>query len=60
MNKNDAPDPNNSSSLTLFRMSLFGAAHYICCTYAKMMKLSTVILYLKKIQKMNKSRDKPQ
>ena len=51
--------------LTLFRMGIFGAAHRwegrgqkgppslpkICHTYPTMMKLCTVILYLKKIQK---------
>ena len=46
--------------LTLFRMGLFGAAHgwgegkkvsllKICHTYPTMMKLGTVIPYLKKI-----------
>ena len=48
-----------SCILTLFRMGLFGAAHgwrgakspllKICHTYPTMMKLSTVIPYLKKI-----------
>ena len=47
--------------LTLFMMSLFGATHgwgepkdplpQICHSYPTMMKLSTVISYLKKIQK---------
>ena len=52
-------------SLTLFRMGFFGAAHRwgrakktsflpkICHTYPTMMKLGTVIPYLKKIQKSN-------
>ena len=57
--------------LTLFRMSIFGSAHgwrrvvqksiaplpEICHTYPTMMKLGTVIPYLKKIQKMYESRD---
>ena len=52
-------------------MGIFGAAHgwwrgggakrtpihKICQTYPTMMKLGKVILYLKKIQKMNQSRD---
>ena len=50
--------------LTLFRMGLFGAAHGLrreggkgpyfsktCHTYSTMMKLGTVIPYLRKIQK---------
>ena len=56
--------------LTLFRMGFFGAAHgwgggkkaplpKICLTYPTMMKLSTVIRYPKKIQKMYESRDTP-
>ena len=56
-------------ALTLFRMGFFGAAHgmggagkkaplpKICHTYPAMMKLGTVIPYLRKIQKMYKSRD---
>ena len=54
-------------SLTLFRMSLFGASHEwgskkyslpkICHTYPTIMKLDTVVPYLKKIQKKYKSRD---
>ena len=55
--------------LTLFRMGFFGAAHgwggpfwsplpKIRHTYPTMMKLGTVIPYLRKIQKMYKSRDK--
>ena len=52
-------------SLTLFRMGFFGAAHRwgrakktsllpkICHTYPTMIKLGTVIPYLKKIQKSN-------
>ena len=46
-------------------MGLFGAAHgwegskrpKICHTYPKIMKLGTVIPYLKKIQKIHESRD---
>ena len=56
--------------LTLFRMGFFGAAHgweggffgppfpKIRFTYPTVMKLGTVIPYLRKIQKMYKSRDK--
>ena len=57
-------------SLTLFRMGFFGAAHgwggggafcppllKIRHTYSTVMKLGTVIPYLRKIQKMHKSRD---
>ena len=56
---------------TLFRMGIFGAAHgwwgqkalpphpKICRRYPTMMKLGTVIPYLKKIQKIYKSRDTP-
>ena len=58
------------SSLILFRVDLFGAAHgwvgakktllpNICYTYLTMMKLSTVIPYLTKIQKNYKLRDTP-
>ena len=55
--------------LTLFRMAIFGAAHgwgggaksppfpYICHTHPTMMKLGTVVPYLKKIQKKYESRD---
>ena len=56
--------------LTLFRMGFFGAAHgwgrggafwsplpKIRHTYLAMMKLGTVTPYLRKIQKMYKSRD---
>ena len=56
--------------LTLFRMDFFGAAHgwggkgafwpplpKIPHTYPTMMKLGTVIPYLRKMQKMYKSRD---
>ena len=57
-------------TLTLFRMGFFGAAHgwwgpfwpphsKIRHTYPTMMKLGTVIPYLRKIQKMYKSRDTP-
>ena len=54
--------------LTLFRMGIFGAAHgwgggvplpKICHTYPTVMKLGTVIPYLKKIQKIYESRDTP-
>ena len=37
----------------------FGTAPGICHTYPKLMKLVTVILYLRKIQKIYKSRDIP-
>ena len=45
-------------NLTLFRMGLFRAAHWwllpkTCHIYSAMMKLCTVIPYLKKIQKIN-------
>ena len=57
--------------LTLFRMGFFGNAHRwggggggkkhplskICHTYPTLMKLDTVISYLKKIQKLHESRD---
>ena len=53
--------------LTLLRMGLFDAAHVlrrqkgplpkICHTYSTMMKLGTVIPYLKKIQKLFESSD---
>ena len=55
--------------LTLFRIDFLGAARRwggqkdplskICHTYPTMMKLGAVIPYLKKIQKMYKSRNKP-
>ena len=60
---------NNITLLTLFRMGFFGAAHgwtgddlfgplsKICHTFPIIMKLGTVIPYLRKIQKMYKSRD---
>ena len=41
--------------LTLFRMGIFRAAH----TYPTIMKLGTVIPYLKKIQKIYESCDTP-
>ena len=56
-------------ALTLFRMGFFGASHEwgggafwlrlpkICHTHPTMMKLGTVIPYLRKIQKKYKSRD---
>ena len=50
-------------ALTLFRMGFLGAARgwgggaKIRHIYPTMMKLGTVILYLRKIQKMYKSRD---
>ena len=58
-------------SLTLFRMGFFGAAHglgrggakgplpKICHTYPTMVKLGTIIPYLKDTQKMYESRDTP-
>ena len=57
-------------SLTLFKMGIFGAGHgwggpkrppvpKICHTYPTMMKLGTVIPYLKKIHKIYESRDTP-
>ena len=58
-----------ASTLTLFRMGIFGAAHgwewrvksfpipKICHIYPTMMKLGRVIRYLKKIQKIYESRD---
>ena len=59
------------SALSLFRMDFFWAAHgrrgggggqkdplpKICHTYPTIMKLGTVIPYLKKIQKLYESRD---
>ena len=56
--------------LTQFRMDLFGAAHgwrglkrpslsKTCHTYLTLMKLGTVIPYLKKTQKIHKLRDTP-
>ena len=63
---------NNSFHVTLFRMGLFGAAHGLggggatrlpllitCHTHPTLRKLGTVIPYLKKIQKIHKSRDTP-
>ena len=58
------------SKLTLFRMDLFGAARgweggqkgplpEISHTYPTVMKLGTVIPYLKKIQKIYKPRETP-
>ena len=59
------------ASLTLFRMGFFAATHgwggkgkkaslsKICYAYPTMMKPSIVIPYLKKIQKINVSRDIP-
>ena len=53
-------------TLTLFRMGLFGAAHgwggdkkapSLNNTYPTMIKLGMLITYLKKIQKIYKSRD---
>ena len=54
-------------SLNLFRMGDFGAAHgwgedplpKICHTYLTMVKLSTAIPYIKKIQQIYESRDSP-
>ena len=59
-----------SIPLTLFRIDFLGAAHgwvgqkgpplsKICYTYPAMMKLGTVIPYLKKIQKLYESREGP-
>ena len=57
--------------LSLFKMGIFGAAHgwggsekgpsipKICQTYPTMMKLGTVIPYLKKIQNIHDSRNTP-
>ena len=51
--------------LTLFRMDFLGAAHgwtplpKICHTHPTMMKLGTVIPYLKKIPKIYESRESP-
>ena len=58
-------------TLTLFRMDFFGTVHgwrrgaksppllpKICLTYPTIMKLGTVIPYLKTIQKLYESRDK--
>ena len=45
--------------LTLFRMSFFGHLPKKCYAYPIMMKLGTVILYLKKIQQIYKSPDTP-
>ena len=51
--------------LTQFSMGLFGCAHgwgglpKICHLYPTVMKLGPVINYLKKIQKVYKSRDAP-
>ena len=59
----------NTAYLTLFRMGFFGAAHgwggggflaslsKISHTYPTIMKLGTVVPYLKKTQKIYKSRD---
>ena len=58
------------SILTLFRMAIFWAAHRWggskkaplpknCHTYPTIMKLGTVMPYLKKIQKIYKSCDSP-
>ena len=57
-------------SLTLFRMGFLGVAHglggpfwpsipKICHIYPTMMKLDTVIPYLREIQKIYKSQDTP-
>ena len=63
-----------SQTLTEFTMGLFGATHgwgggggggekgplsKICHTHPTLMKFGTVILYLKRIQKIHKSRDTP-
>ena len=63
----------NNVFLTLFRMDFFGASHRwvgdgggkgfplpkICHTYPAMMKLGTVIPYLRRICKIYESRDNP-
>ena len=63
----------NNVFLTLFRMDFFGASHRwvgdgggkgsplpkICHTYPEMMKLGTVIPYLRRICKIYESRDNP-
>ena len=53
-------------ALTLFRIGFFATAHgcgealpKICHTYPTMMKLCTVIPYLRKMQKIYESRDTP-
>ena len=60
---------NNSRIFNRIQMNFFGAAHgwggkmalssKICHTYPTMMKVGTVIPYLKKIQKIYESRDTP-
>ena len=68
--RNCKDGPNVSYFLTLFRMGIFGAGHgweggkkaplpKICHTHPTMMKFSTVIPYLKRIQKIYESRDTP-
>ena len=66
-----APTKEIIFSLTLFRMGFFGAAHgcgrgqkgpplpKIYHTYPTMMKLGTVMPYLRKIQNIYESRDTP-
>ena len=60
----------HSQHLTLFRMGFFGDVHRwglvqkgplskICHAYPTMMKIDTVLPYLKKIQKLYESRDTP-
>ena len=61
--------PLRKKNLTLFRVGFPGASHgwgckkvplpNICHTYPAMMKLGSVILYLKKIHKTYRSRDTP-
>ena len=67
----DTPVQNIVRKWTLFKMSFFGAAHgsgvrakrgallKVCHTYPTMMKPGRVIPYLRRIQKMCESRDKP-
>ena len=63
-------DITNHLLLTLFRVGLSGTAHglevakkvslsKICYTFPILMKLGTVIPYLRKIQKLHISRDTP-
>ena len=62
---NDINHGYRAAILTLFRMGIFGAAHgggggqISYDAYPTIMKLGTVILYLKKIQKIYQSRDTP-
>ena len=56
--------PSNEFTLTYIHLDLLHTSHKsrlpkTCHTYPAMMKLGTVITYLKKIQKLNKSRETP-